>query len=127
MYNYNSSHKIIGIILVVLWAIFHFKERSNQTLVYEDGQPIRTGNTQNNLNHGEWIWYNQAGKVQIIGKFDHGKRVGEWKNFDDSGRLILVSNYQNNLLNGALIQYDTNGIVLRKEIYRDDVMINKIK
>ena len=127
MYSYNSSHKIIAVVLVVLWAVFHFNERNEDSLNYEDGQPIRTGSTENNMNHGDWRWYNEAGRVKIEGKFEYGKRVGKWKNYDDSGRLILISSYKNNLLNGTLIQYDTNGIIVRKEIYKDDKLIKKIQ
>lgn len=127
MYNYNSWHKILIVLVVVLWAIFHFQERNEEQLRYDDGQPIRTGTTKNNLNEGIWKWYHENGELGIEGNFDKGKRTGEWRFYDTNGRMYLKSHYKNNLLNGEFVEYDTTGMILRREIYRNDRLAEKLK
>jgi antitoxin component YwqK of YwqJK toxin-antitoxin module len=119
-------HKLLAVLFVVFWAIYHFQARKDEDLRYSDGKPIRTGDTKNFHNDGAWKWYHQNGKIQIEGNFQEGKRVGIWKTYDAEGHLILESTYKNNLLNGLFIQYDSTGTVLRKEIYRDDILINQL-
>lgn len=125
MYSYNSIHKVFVVIIIVAWAVFHFQSRNEENLKYEDGDPIRTGGTENNLNHGQWTWYHQNGKVQISGRYNQGKREGVWKIYDSTGLLILESTYAENKLNGILKQYNAKGEVIREESYRNDTLIKQ--
>ncbi len=126
MYSYNSIHKIIGVLLVIGWAIFQFRSRSDENLKYDNGDPIRTGNTENNLNHGVWSWYHENGQVQITGTFIKGKREGVWKSYDTLGNLMIESTYKENLLNGTFKQFAKDGKIIRNDVYKDDILVNQL-
>lgn len=122
-----TAGKFIVILCIIGWAIFNFQGRNEENLKYDDGDPIRTGDTKNNLNHGVWTWYHENGKVQITGRFDEGKREGVWKSYDTAGNLLLESTYRNNLLDGLFIQYAPDGTVVRKEIYKADQPVQSLE
>ena len=126
MYASNDFHKIIMVCLVIGWAIFQFRSRSDESLKYENGDPIRTGETENNLNHGIWTWYHENGKIQITGRFVEGKREGIWKSYDTLGNLMIESAYKANLLNGPFKQYSTDGKLVRNDLYKEDKLVKQL-
>lgn len=123
MYNYNSTHKVILVIIVIGWAIFHFMSKEDQVLIYENGIPIRTGIIKNNQNEGAWIWYHNNGNKQLSGFFKKGKREGEWIIYDTLGNMIIKSSYTNNLLNGKQIYFSKEGKIVRINYFKDDKII----
>jgi antitoxin component YwqK of YwqJK toxin-antitoxin module len=127
MYSYNSSHKIIVVFIVIGWAIFHFVSKKDQVLVYENGNPIRTGQTENNQNEGNWTWYHKNGLKQLSGSFKNGKREGQWIVYDTTGTMILKSNYINNLLNGPQITYGKGEEVLEINYFKNDKIVKTTK
>lgn len=127
MYSYNSSHKIILVIIIIGWVIFHFISIEDQVLVHENGKPIRTGQTENNQNEGNWTWYHKNGFKQLSGSFKNGKREGEWIVYDTLGQMILKSQYVNNLLNGQQVAYDKNGKILELNYFKNDKILKTIK
>jgi antitoxin component YwqK of YwqJK toxin-antitoxin module len=124
MYSYNSSHKVITILLIMVWAVYHFSQRNTDSLYYDNGQVKSEGNTINSLNEGIWRWYYKDGKVQMQGLFSKGKREGAWKTFTRLGELKTESNYHNNQLNGEYIEYNEFGEITKKSIYENDVQIS---
>jgi len=120
MYKYNSYHKIVVAILVVLWAIFHFSQRDDRGLYYENGQIKRNGGSVKSMNEGIWTWYYEDGTIQIRGNFHEGKREGIWESFDQNGNLISESSYVGNMLNGPFVKYGSDGQIIRQEIYEND-------
>ena len=103
MYSYNSYHKVILILGVIIWAIYHFQS-----------------NDDNNLNHGVWTWYHSNGNIQLTGLFIDGKRNGIWKNYDASGSLTSESTYKDDQLNGKFTRYDKSGRVLVQQYFIND-------
>lgn len=127
MYSYNSSHKIIVILLVFVWAIYQFSGKNDEGQYYDNGQIKRTGTQVNSLNQGEFVWYFENGKKQIKGRFDRGKRVGTWEQYDSLGHLILSSEYKNNHLDGLNTSYSENGSIESQQIYRNDTVVKKVE
>ncbi|MBK7286407.1 MAG: hypothetical protein IPI95_04480 [Flavobacteriales bacterium] len=41
MFNYNSNHKFITGIIIVLWAAFHFTARDKDPTRYENGRSVQ--------------------------------------------------------------------------------------
>jgi antitoxin component YwqK of YwqJK toxin-antitoxin module len=39
---------------------------------------------------------------------------------------MIESNYRNNLLDGVFIQYGTDGKIIRKDLYKEDKLINSM-
>lgn len=76
MYSYNSYHKIVVVLGVVIWAVFHFSQRNEEGLYYDNGQIKQTGGTKNSLNEGVWTWFHSDGTVQLQGEFIHGNKIG---------------------------------------------------
>lgn|SRR5690554_292016 len=125
MYSYNSTHKIITALAIVALVVYHYSTRENPKLTYSNGNPIRTGITENNLSEGLWIWYYENGKKQLSGNFHKGKREGEWLVYDTAGNVVLKSMYRNNLLNGEQISYDAHGNILQINYYENDKLVEK--
>lgn len=116
----NDFFKLITVFCVIAWAMFQFRSRSEDSLVYNNGDPIRTGGTVNNLNEGIWTWYHPNGEIQLTGKFVKGKREGVWKSYDSLGNVLIISTYKNNLLNGSFKLFDSNGDIEKEVFYVND-------
>jgi len=113
MYSYNSTHKVVIAVIVVIWAVYNFSQRDDKGLYYENGQIKRSGITDKSMNEGMWVWYFEDGSTQMKGKFHNGKREGIWESFDKKGKLISTSTYSDNKLNGTYIEYNSKGKVIR--------------
>lgn len=122
MYSYNSSHKVVIVLLVVIWAVFHFSQRNEEGLYYENGQIKQTGSTKNSLNEGVWTWFHADGTVQLQGKFSNGNREGVWKKYDEHGVLTSESTYLNNQLHGVYYEFDAVGNTTITKYYEKDVL-----
>src|SRR5690606_35992687 len=85
MFSYNSSHKVIIGIIIVLWAAFHFTARDEDPGRYPNGQAKYSGSLVDNQNHGRWTWYYENGKRRMEGQFDRGKRQGLWTTWASDG------------------------------------------
>lgn len=127
MYSYNSSHKIIVVLLVIAWAMYHFSGKSNEAERYDNGQVKRTGTQINSLNEGQWVWYFENGKTQIKGEFDKGQRTGIWEQYDSLGHLISSSQYKNNRLHGLYTKYSGDGSIAEQQIYLNDTIVKKVE
>ena len=126
MYSYNSYHKIVIGLLLVVWAMYQFSGRTDEIPTYNNGQEKRTGEVVNSLNQGVWTWYYGNGKVQLTGAFDEGNRIGIWKSYDTLGNLLVESTYQNNILNGLFTEYSTSGEIITQYIYRADTIKERL-
>ena len=123
MYRYNSYHKIITVLVVMAWAVFHFSRRTGNGLYYDNGQIKQTGETKNALNEGTWTWYFENGKVQMQGQFHEGQREGVWYEFDEEGHISSESHYRKNRLNGDYFRYDTTGRVILHQVFKNDTLV----
>jgi antitoxin component YwqK of YwqJK toxin-antitoxin module len=120
MYNYNSYHKVIIVIVGIIWVIFHFSQRSEEGLYFENGQVRRTGQVVKSLNEGIWTWYYKDGATHIKGNFVNGKREGVWKRFGRNGQLVTECVYNDNKLNGVYVEYDSAGTIIKRVNYMND-------
>lgn len=127
MYSYNSTHKIVVILLVIIWAMYQFSGKNDEGQFYENGQIKRTGSQVNSLNQGEWVWYFKNGQKQIKGEFDRGKRIGTWEQYDSLGHMTLSSEYKDNKLDGLNTHYAEDGSIEAQEIYRNDTVLKKVE
>ncbi len=127
MYSINSPHKIITVFIIILWAIYQFSMRNEDSLYYKNGQIKRVGNQENALNEGTWIWYFPNGVTQLKGQFSEGERTGTWYRYDSTGQVIGVSTYQHNQLNGDWIELSTKGDTIHHQVFKNDSIIETIK
>lgn len=126
MYSYNSYHKILVGALLVVWAIYQFSGRTDESPKYGNGQEKRTGEQVNSLNQGIWTWYYENGNIQLRGSFEEGNRTGVWKSYDTLGNLLVESTYENNLLNGMFTEYNSSGEIKHQSIYRADTIKERL-
>lgn len=120
MFSYDSRHKIIVGILIMIWAAWHFLSRDPVQEHYANGQLKRAGGQVDNLNHGLWTWYHENGRKQMEGRFEHGKRVGAWVTYEANGDTLTKAHYVADRLNGIYIEYGPGNAPQRRLTYRDD-------
>lgn len=123
MFKYDSRHKIIVGVLIMVWAAWHFLARDPVQERYANGQLKRSGEQAGNLNHGLWTWYHENGRKQMEGRFDNGKRVGTWLTFAANGDTLTMAQYAADRLNGPYIEYGPGNVHLRTLTYRDDRLV----
>ena len=81
VFRYDSYHKVIAGILVILVSATGFYLRDREKPKFDNGQAKQIGNQVDGRNHGLWIWYFPNGKKKMQGTFVHGKREGIWITF----------------------------------------------
>ncbi len=89
-------------------------------LFFYSGEKKLIGNFEEGLKVGEWLYFNEKGKVIKKGKFEKGKPVGVWKVYDAKGKKELVvydfdkrrflknKNQKSTMRNGAILQNDNS-------------------
>lgn len=123
MFHYNSSHKIIIGIIIVLWAAFHFTARDEDPTRYANGQVKYSGSVVNDQNNGRWTWYYENGKRRMEGQFDKGKRQGIWTTWASDGTKLTEGMYKDDRLNGDYIQWNEQGKEVSHLRYVNDVPV----
>ena len=125
-FRYNSYHKLLTGIAIIIWTLFHFTGENKSSNTFESGQIKRTGGFSNGLNHGKWVWYYENGVKEMEGSFINGKRNGIWKIWDRNGSKISEGNYENDKLNGTFTRWGSNGEIISKSVYKNDEEIQKL-
>lgn len=125
-FKYNSNHKIITVVIVILWAIIHFTLNRGSDNHYDNGQIKSTGSTVNSINNGQWTWYYENGNKEMQGSFVKGKREGKWTLWDKNGHKISENAYEHDKLNGLTIKLNIEGEIISKQLWEDDVLIEEI-
>jgi len=125
-FKYNSYHKLLTGIAIILWAIFHFTGENESSKKYENGQLKKTGGFSSGKNQGNWTWYYENGEKKMEGAFLAGKRNGIWITWDQNGHKITQGNYENDKLNGEFIRWDAKGNMEEHSIYLNDKVIQKL-
>lgn len=123
MFSYNSSHKVIIGIIIVLWAAFHFTARDEDPGRYPNGQAKYSGSLVDNQNHGRWTWYYENGKRRMEGQFDRGKRQGLWTTWASDGTKRSEGLYVNDRLNGEYTMWNEQGKEISRTRYVNDVPV----
>lgn len=125
MFNYNSTHKIIIGVIIMLFAAFQFTARDKDPGRYENGQVKFSGSVVNDLNNGRWTWYYENGTRRMEGEFDKGKRQGIWTTWGSDGTKLTQGLYKDDRLNGEYIQWNEQGEEVSHRWYVNDVPVDK--
>ncbi len=125
-FKYNSNHKLITAIAIVLWAIFRFTGDNETLKQYDNGQIKKSGGFTSAKNQGKWTWYYENGGKKMEGAFLAGKRDGVWVTWDANGNKITEGYYQNDMLNGKFVRWDANGNMEEHLTYQNDKVVQKL-
>lgn len=125
-FRYNSYHKLLTGIAIIVWAVWHFSGENESGKYYENGQIKRTGMFSNGKNNGKWTWHYENGNKKIEGHFVNGKRNGLWTTWDLQGNKLTEGNYENDQLNGEFIRWNSKGEIIEHATYFNDIEVNKI-
>lgn len=125
IFRYNSNHKAIVGILIVLVSALGFYLRDREKPKHSNGQARQVGSQMDGRNHGLWVWYFSNGKREMQGNFTHGKREGIWITFSPNGDTLIKASYQNDKLNGQYTVYNENDEVANLMMYKDDRLVSK--
>lgn len=122
MFKYNSKHKLIIGVLIMLWAAYSFSGKRGVDTFDKNGKLLQTGNFKEGKNHGRWTWFYESGAKKLEGSFDMGSREGMWLTFDKNGDTLNKSYYLHDKLNGPFIKY-INGQPKDTVVYLNDIEI----
>lgn len=124
-FKYNSRHKIIIGLFIILWAGFHFAGKRNTNAFYDNGNPMYTGNIKNGKNHGQWIWYFPNGKMKMEGLFNLGSREGSWRTYYQNGNIKTESFYVDDKLNGFSNTFNEKNQLISSSYFKNDSLVKK--
>lgn len=122
-FSYNSHHKTIAALFIIVWAIVHYVLRNKPDNVFPNGQIKYTGTIVNGKNEGTWVWYYENGKQQIKGNFINGKREGIWTTWNNKGIQIKTCEYHHDKLNGSCTEWDSNGKIISRQLFHEDAAL----
>ena len=123
MFHYNSTHKIIIGVIIMLLAAFQFTARDKDPTRYGNGQVKYSGSVVNDLNNGRWTWYYENGKPSMQGEFHKGKRQGIWTTWGNDGTKLSEGLYKDDRLNGDYVQWNAQGKEVSHLRYVNDVPV----
>ena len=125
LFNYNSKHKVVVGVLVILWAAYSFSGGREANVYSEQGQVLQTGDFRDGKNHGKWIWYYPNGKKKMEGRFNMGSREGEWFTYNNKEQVLTKSNYKNDKLEGIVTVFDETQNIVSQTLYLNDEIVKK--
>jgi len=125
-FRYNSYHKLLTGIAIIVWSVFHFTGNNESDNTFNNGQIKRTGGFDKGMNNGKWVWYYENGVKKMEGSFNNGKRTEIWSIWDINGNKISEGHYKNDQLNGPFTRWKANGEIISKSIYKNDIEIQKL-
>ena len=76
-------------------ATYHRDTLQVMNQYYKNGQLISVVPMVKGQLHGEAVYYDSLGNVEITGAWENNQRQGEWKHFDQNGKLNAIEVYQN--------------------------------
>ena len=82
---------------------------------------LLTGEFKAGLKHGLWQTLNKIGQPIMIGHFQNGNRDGQFLYFDNKGKLQAQENYLNDQLHGEQITIHSTGKINTKSEYENGV------
>lgn len=125
LFSYNSKHKIIVGVLIILWAAYHFTGKRSTSSYYDNGTPMYEGKLKNGKNHGHWVWFYKNGNKKMEGNFENGAREGVWHTYYSNGNINTECYYINDQLNGNYIIRNKNNETVKTLIYKRDELVLK--
>lgn len=106
-----------------------FREENLQsgtcTNYYTNGEIKTISNWEKNLLDGQFLEYNVNKNLTAEGNYKKGQKKGEWRYYHDSnGKIKLIENYKYDkgisYLEGAATFYDPNGVILERDMYKNN-------
>lgn len=90
---------------------------------YANGQVYSNqGGYSGNLLHGDYIEYDQAGKLIMKGAYERGLKSGQWIHWYQGGAIQEIIEYESGQLEGKTTRYTPNGRIHYSAEYRNDVL-----
>lgn len=87
---------------------------------YSNFQLDGIGKMKNGVNSGDWLFYNQKGRITMNGQFDaSGNRTGKWSMVYPSGVIQQTAIYESGNLHGENKSYYDNGIANETSPYEE--------
>jgi len=68
------------------------------------------------------LMYHKNGNLLSKSTYRDGQINGVWLLYDKKNRLQFEGHYSNGLKNGIFIDYDSLGIIIKKQIYKNDTL-----
>ena len=124
LFRYNSRHKIITFVVVIIAAAVGYYLNQRALPTFENGQPKRAGSLVDGRNQGHWSWYYPNGRMKMEGDFDGGKRTGRWITYSPNGDTLTVSFYRDDKLNGPHTEFGTDGRPAVVTTYANDLPVS---
>ncbi|MBP9692066.1 MAG: toxin-antitoxin system YwqK family antitoxin, partial [Alphaproteobacteria bacterium] len=84
---------------------------------YKNGQPLMFTQFYKGKQHGETVFFDEAGMVTGRVQYEMGEKHGQSIAYDRMGRIQRIDNYQMGLLEGPSLAYYPNGSLLESGMY----------
>ena len=79
----------------------------------------REGKYKNGQKEGQWVWYDDNGKLWTEENYKDGQLNGKWVSHYKDGSVFYGGNYKVGKLNGKWVWYDEDGNTKDEDIWED--------
>ena len=79
----------------------------------------REGNYEDGKKEGQWLWYDENGRIWTEEHYEGGDLDGQWVQYYKEGNVFYGRNYKNGKLHGEWVWYDEDGNTKDEDIWAD--------
>jgi len=91
------------------------------------GNPVISGELENNKNNGKWTYYYPSGKIESRGAFKDDTIVGKWTWYYKDGTIKEEGFYIKGERDGKWVTYNENGIIQSQVTFEKGKAISEVK
>lgn len=126
-FKYTMDDKDSSLLVLKMSGKWKFWNNKGQLIAKTYFSPYRTADQSK---YGKFKERYPSGKIKTTGEYHKGSKIGTWHHYYENGTKKLTAYYQYKSTTdypiGSWVYWDEKGNILKKEIYKDGVLVETI-